>query len=66
MLNYPTPRRLAKSYGLKELYRKDFDEVYDDEQKNRDSVDLAERMGVTQGGNLNMDEAQWSACCELS
>ena len=40
--------------------------MYEDEQANRDSVALAERMGVTTGGHLNMDPEQWSACCKRS
>lgn len=57
--------RLALSYGLKEVYRKDFDEVFAEEQTKPESVKLAERMGVTTNGHLNMDAEQWSACCKL-
>ncbi|KAH8082326.1 guanine-N(7)-methyltransferase domain-containing protein [Filobasidium floriforme] len=55
-------RELALSYGLKEVYRKDFDEVFAEEQTKPESVKLAERMGVTTNGHLNMDAEQWSAC----
>lgn len=54
--------RLAKEYGLKQLYRKDFDEVYAEEQDNPESASLAEKMGVTTNGEINMDAEQWSAC----
>ena len=58
------PNRLALSYGLKEIYSKDFDQVYAEESLNPESAQLAERMEVTRNGALNMDPEQWSACCE--
>lgn len=45
---------------------KDFDEIYTEEILNQESAALAEKMRVTQNGEITMDADQWSAVCKFT
>lgn len=52
---------LAREYGFTCVYRKDFDELFEEEHDIPESYALAEKMGVTKGGNMFMNPGEWDA-----
>lgn len=60
--------RLAAEYGLYLRYKKEFHEVFSENQKHRDFGPLLQHMKVVDAnGESQMDEDQWEAasmlCC---
>lgn len=56
---------MAREYRLKCVYRRDFDELLEEELENPESRALAARMNViSQEGDLFMDEGQFEVCSE--
>lgn len=61
----PLSRRLAREYRLKCIYRRDFDDLLEEELEDRESRALAVRMNViSREGDLFMDEGQFEVCSE--
>ncbi|KAJ9109690.1 hypothetical protein QFC19_001920 [Naganishia cerealis] len=53
---------IAAEYKLKCIYRKDFDEMFEEHTQNREFLAMAERMQVVdEQGDLYMDAGQWAA-----
>jgi hypothetical protein len=47
------------------VYKKEFDLLFEEEHEVSSSRNLAEKMGVTRGGAMFMNEAEWEAASEF-
>ena len=52
---------MAKSYGLKLIFKQDFHELYNEASRERDFGWLLERIGVVGGNNPEMSKEEWEA-----
>ena len=58
---------MAAEYGLRPTYKKEFHEVFTDNQEHPEFKPLLERMKVVdKDGESQMDEDQWEAASTLS
>jgi hypothetical protein len=48
------------------VYKKEFDVLFEEEHDVPSSRNLAEKMGVTKGGQMFMNEAEWDAASKSS
>lgn len=53
--------RLAKSYGLRLLFKENFHDYYNNASRDDDSRKLLERIGVIGGPLPEMSEEEWEA-----
>lgn len=61
-LTSPLKHRMAAAYGLHPVYKKEFHEVFTDNQEHPEFKPLLERMKVVdKDGESQMDEDQWEA-----
>lgn len=57
---------MASEYHLKLVYKKPFNEIYDEEQANPEFKSLLTRMNVIDSAGASaMDAEQWEAASEL-
>jgi hypothetical protein len=57
--------RVAAEYGLYEVYKREFHEVFQDHEKDPEFGQLMVRMKVVdENGESSMDEDQWEAASE--
>jgi hypothetical protein len=57
-----TTHRLAGTYGLRLVYKKEFHEVFQEEQDSPEFGPLLKRLGVVNNDDeTSMDEDQWEA-----
>ncbi|KAI7854631.1 guanine-N(7)-methyltransferase domain-containing protein [Circinella umbellata] len=61
LVHWPTFERMAKSYGLKLIFKQDFHELYKAASQEKDFGWLLERIGVVGGNNSEMSEEEWEA-----
>ena len=62
------PLSLAFEYGMKNVYRKNFLDAFEEEKSNPDFGSLLERMGVVNRVTKEpeLDAEMWEAACECA
>ena len=58
--------RLAKSYGLRLLFKENFHDYYNKSSRDEESQKLLERIGVIGGSSPEMSEEEWEAARKYS
>ncbi|KAI9316387.1 guanine-N(7)-methyltransferase domain-containing protein, partial [Dichotomocladium elegans] len=61
LVHWGTFEQMAKSYGLRLIFREDFHSLYKNASRDKESLELLTRIGVIGGSSPEMSEEEWEA-----